>query len=239
MKDKYILNDRECVVIKPPDKPNGRWIWRTEFLSEFDYADNELLKLGWHIAYCRVSDMYGCPEAIEAMKRFHDDVVERYNLNKKADIFGFSRGGLYAVNYARRYPYDVSTLYLDAPVLDIFSWPGGYGRGQYEEKLWKQCLACYGATLETSCDITENPIRHLKEIIQLKIPIIIVAGDDDKVVPYNENGQLLYNEGIRQNAVIKVILKSGGGHHPHSLTDPSPIVEFIKTFGYKRKTDDR
>ncbi len=32
-----------------------------------------------------------------------------YGLNEKADVFGFSRGGIYAVNYALKYSSGVST----------------------------------------------------------------------------------------------------------------------------------
>jgi pimeloyl-ACP methyl ester carboxylesterase len=88
-----------------------------------------LLELGWPIIYCRLSDMSGCPEAIGLMHRFHEDIVRLYRFASKPVLFGFSRGGTYALNYAARYPDDVAALYLDAPVLDLLSWPGGKGEG--------------------------------------------------------------------------------------------------------------
>ena len=65
----------------------------------FDYADRALLEKGWHIAYMMISDMYGCPESISLMEMFYQYITEEEGLNKKADLFGFSRGGLYSVNY--------------------------------------------------------------------------------------------------------------------------------------------
>ena len=88
-----------------------------------------------------MSDMYGCDKAVELMKQFHDYVVEKYGLNPKPSIFGFSRGGLYSVNYAVKYPNDLSSVYLDAPVLDIRSWPGGHEGAKHE---WEECKAIYG-----------------------------------------------------------------------------------------------
>ena len=121
---------REVIVVCPKQRAAGNpWVWRAEFFGAFDTVDVEMLNRGWHVVYYQVSNMYGCPEAISLMKTFHDFVTVAYGLSQKADIFGFSRGGLYAVNYALRYPQEVSTLYLDAPVVDLMQWPReGVGR---------------------------------------------------------------------------------------------------------------
>ena len=227
MKEKYILNGHKATVTIPDKGANGNWVWRAEFPDDFNYADKALLEKGWHLAYYKVSDMYGCPDAIELMKGFHDDVIKRYNLKPKADIFGFSRGGLYAVNYTIKYPGDISSLYLDAPVLDIFSWPGGRGKGMYIENLWKECTMCYGATPQTADSITQIPINHINELIDTKVPVLLIAGGADTAVPYEENGELLYKAYKENNAPIKVIVKPDCGHHPHSLSDPTEIVDFI------------
>lgn len=227
MEEQYIFNGRQATVIIPENNANGYWIWRAEFLGAFDYADQELLKKGWHIAYYKVSNMYGCPEAVKLMKEFRDDFVKKYGLSQKADMFGFSRGGLYAVNYSIKYPQDISSIYLDAPVLDIFSWPGGRGKGKYDKNLWEECTAYYGASPETAKTITENPIDHMEELIKTKIPVILVIGGKDELVPYEENGELMYEAYKNHNAQIKVIIKPECGHHPHSLLNPKEIVDFI------------
>ena len=227
MTDNYSFDGREATVIIPPGAPNGFWIWRAEFLGGFDYADRALLEKGWHIVYYRVSDMYGCPQAIEYMKNFRDDVVRRYPLDGKADLFGFSRGGLYAANYALAHPEDVSSLYLDAPVLDICSWPGGKGKGIGAEREWLECLRCYGITEQEAETFTGTPVHQLRELARTGIPVILVAGDSDRVVPYEENGEKLYAFYQEHGFPIRAIVKPGVGHHPHSLEDPAEIVDFI------------
>ena len=115
-----------------PKEPDylRRWIWRAEFLDcGFDTVDVEMLRRGYFLVYYRVSDMYGCPKSIGYMKKFYDFIVSELDLDQKTILFGFSRGGLYSVNFALRYPAIVRALYLDAPVLDIKSWPGGLGVG--------------------------------------------------------------------------------------------------------------
>ena len=51
--------------------------------------------------------------------------------------------------------------------------------------------------------------------------------DADDVVPYAENGAKLARRYRELGGVVEVILKPGVGHHPHSLEDPRPIVDFI------------
>ncbi len=220
---------RDYTVIRPANA-NGNWVWRTEFLGAFDYADKALQNLGWTTAYYRVSDMYGSEESVELLKSFHDFVTAEFGLSEKADVFGFSRGGLYAVNYALKYPGDVSTLYLDAPVLTLWSWPAGLGKGVGSVCCFNEVKAMYGVDEETVKTHTGNPILHASELISTEIPVILVAGDSDKTVPYSENGALLKKayDDAGASANIKVIIKEGCDHHPHSLEDPTEIVNFIK-----------
>lgn len=233
-------NDREYTVIKPANA-NGNWVWRTEFLGIYDYADRALKNLGWTIAYYKVSNMYGNDESVELLKQFHDYVTAEFGLNAKADVFGFSRGGLYAVNYALKYPSDVSTLYLDAPVLNLWSWPAGLGTGAGDASCWNEVKKMYGVDEETVKTHTGNPILHTDELISTEIPVILVAGDSDKTVPYSENGALLKKayDDAGASANIKVIIKEGVDHHPHSLEDPTEIVNFIKAnkSGFESGTD--
>lgn len=77
---------------------NPPWVRRAEFFDAFPSVDLALLERGWNLAYYKVSDMFGCPEAIDAMKDFHDYIIDHFNLRRKPVIFGFSRGGLYAFN---------------------------------------------------------------------------------------------------------------------------------------------
>lgn len=57
------------------------------------------------------------------------------------------------------------------------------------------------------------------------IPLIMVYGDSDEVVPYDENGEKL---AAVFNGVCKYICKNGCKHHPHSLENPNEVVEFIE-----------
>ena len=72
-----------------------------------------------------------------------------------------------------------------------------------------------------------NPVDNLEALTATKIPLILVAGTKDKLVPYQKNGALLYKAYKKAGLEVKQILKRGKGHHPHSLEDPAEIVAFI------------
>ena len=223
----FELEGHLCTVVIPknPD-PKKRWIWRAEFLGAFDSVDLDMLSKGFYLCYCAISDKYGCPEAVEMMKKFYDFLIEN-GFYEKTVIFGFSRGGLYAVNFALKYPETVFSLYLDAPVLDIKSWPGGLMTGIGAEKEFEECLALYGLDRKTVLSFKQNPVDRIGELIAKNIPIALVAGDSDEVVPYCENGEILAREYERSGADILKIVKPGCGHHPHSINDPTPVTEFL------------
>ncbi|MSU48209.1 MAG: hypothetical protein EXS37_03810 [Opitutus sp.] len=108
-------------------------------------------------------------------------------------------------------------------MLDIRSWPGR----NRTAKEWAECLEAYGlteASLEKFCG---NSIDRVPAVAGGKIPIIAVCGDADQVVPFAENTGILEKRYREAGGTIEVILKPGVDHHPHSLKDPAPIVEFL------------
>lgn len=225
----FMLDGREGFVVTPRTVAPGRlWLWRAEFFGDFAQVDLALLDAGWHLAYYRLSDQYGCPGAVERMGRFQAYVTEQFGLAERAALLGLSRGGLYAFNYAATYPERVSMLYLDAPALDIRSWPGGLGAGIGAAREWAECLAVYGLDERTAAGATGiSPLDRIEAAAKARIPILLVSGDADIVVPYAENGALLAQRYSRLGGPIQTIVKPGVGHHPHSLPDPTPIVAFI------------
>ncbi len=222
----FQVNGHDCLLIVPKKVAVGKpWVWRAEFFDAFAYADMALLAEGWHIAYCDLHDRFGSADAVAEMKNFHDTLTAELGLAKKADLFGFSRGGLYAANYTAAYPKDVAVLYLDAPVQDLRSWPLGAGDGVGSEADVERCKKEFGAADVN--DIQDMPINKINRLNQADVPILLVYGDVDDVVPYAENGAVLAENFTGE---IKIIRKPGVGHHPHSLENPAPIVEFIQKY---------
>lgn len=224
---RFNYQGRQSIVVRPDEPLAGRpVVWRCEYFEAFDAVDKALLDKGWHIVYHSASDMYGCPESVELLHDFYDFAIENFGLSKKPVLFGFSRGALYAVNYAAAYPNEVGGIYLDAPVQDIRDWPCRENTTHIEQKY--ECMQWYGLNEGTLKTFDRNPIDRLEEIAHL--PVIIVGGLADTVVHWELNGKITAERLEALGANVKVITKPDCDHHPHSLDDPTPVVEFIEEY---------
>jgi pimeloyl-ACP methyl ester carboxylesterase len=186
-----------------------------------------LVDKGYHVAYMDVQNMYGAPVALDHLDKFYDEVQKEYQLAPKVVLEGFSRGGLFALNWAERNPDKVASIYLDAPVCDFKSWPGGKGHGEESPNDWSKLKGAYGLNDEQALAYP-TPLDNLKPLADAKIPILSVCGEADTSVPVAENTAVLEQRYKAMGGEIQVLLKPGVGHHPHSLADPTPIVNFIQ-----------
>lgn len=226
-KTDFNLAGRAALVVKPKSPaPGNPWIWRTEFFGHEPQADIALLGKGFHVAYIDLQNLYGAPVAIQAMEQFHAHLTKSLGLSNKPVLEGMSRGGLFAFNWAAAHPDQTAGLYVDAPVCDFKSWPGGKGKGPGSPGDWKNLLAVYGFTEAQAIAYDKNPVDNLAPLAKAHLPILAVIGDADEVVPVSENIDIVEQRYLALGGKIKVIRKPGGKHHPHSLPDPTPIVDF-------------
>ncbi len=224
----FTVAGRAALLASPKTPaPGNPWIWRTEFFGHEPQADIALLGKGFHVAYIDLQNLYGAPVAIEAMDRFYDHLTKTFGLSRKVVLEGFSRGGLFAFNWAAHRPADVAGLYVDAPVCDFKSWPGGKGKGPGSPNDWQNLLKVYGFTEAQAIAFDKNPVENLAPLAKAGVPIFAVIGDADEAVPVSENMDVVEKRYQALGGKIQVIRKPGGKHHPHSLPDPAPIVDFV------------
>lgn len=220
---RFYFEGYEATIISPIEESN-LWVWKVEFLDEFPVLEIEMLNQGYHVVNIRLSHLYGNDYSIGVMKRFRDFIVKEYKFVEQCGLIAISRGGLYGMGYTNQFPEDVSSLFLDAAVVDLLSWPKEHATSP---EVWEDCRAM--------CELGENYIgkchkileQKLKKLFDSKVPVMIVAGDSDTIVPFEENSQLLVSYFKERGNDIPVILKSGCNHHPHSLENPEPIVNFF------------
>lgn len=220
----FQVEGRDAIVVLPANPAEGRpWIWRPAFFDAFAQVDKALLKDGWAVAYYDVTHLYGSPRAVALSKAFYDFVVPAFKLAPKVAVEGFSRGGYFSFAWAAAFPETVSCLYVDAPVCDITSWPGR------ASELWKDFLAEWGvADEDVDSSFEGNALSHLPAIAAAGIPIVCVCGDSDATVPYERNMRPFYEAYLAAGGEVELFLKPGCDHHPHSLEDPKPVVDFIE-----------
>ena len=220
-----VYGDHEYGIVMPEKFAPGRpFVWRTEFFGAFPGVDLMMLKKGYAVIYWCISDLYGCPKAVEMMSTFQAFMEEHYELAAQAVLFGFSRGGLYALHYAAKYPERTAALYLDAPVVDIYSWPGGFFSSMGAAQEWQECLRLWDMKHEDYRNRVKTAVRTL---VEWSIPLVIVAGGKDEIVPYRENGALLQAAYGGSGAAFWLIMKPECGHHPHGPEDSAGVAEFL------------
>lgn len=223
---------RRCVIVAPAlDAASSgvslRCLWRARFFGAFPYVDLAMLARGWYIIYMDIADLYGCPQAVAHWNAFYV-LVRKLGFPAKLPLMGMSRGGLIMYHWAAENPEKVACMYADAPVCDIRSWPAGWGDGEGSAEDWERCKMVYGLTDDTAKTFSGNPIDRLEPLARAGVPILHVCGDVDTAVPYTENTQVLVARYRALGGVAEEIVKPGVGHHPHSLEDPTPIVQFIE-----------
>lgn len=218
--DKFTLNGREAIMVKP-EHPNGKWIVRPAFVGAFPYVDDSLLARGYHVGYYDVTHEYGNTKAQADFQEYVRHCQQQYQLDKRFIIEGFSRGGFFALCYAINHPDEIDKIYVDAPVCDLNSWPKQQDSQLYEDakEKWRQA----GNSIDSTHDY---PIQHFDTIIKHHIPVMLVYGAQDTIVPYRDNFGRVRLHGYKNILKLK---KPHGGHHPHSLPRCKQIVDFLTT----------
>ena len=220
----FVLYGRHATVVVPKKAAKGNpWIWRPAFFDAFPPVDVALLEKGFHIAYYDLTHLYGSPRSVELGHKFHEAMHHEWGLSDKVVVEGLSRGGYFAFQWAKKYPELTACLYVDAPVCDVTSWPG-----KKEKDLWNGFLNEWGIQDAQPEDGFEgNALNAVKAIAENHIPIMAVCGGADKVVPYKDNFFKVRNALMERGGIVEEIVKPDCDHHPHSLENPEPIVDFI------------
>ena len=210
-----------CKIVAPHKTNSKRnWVWRARFWGHQPQFDLALLERGFHIAYCDVSNLYGSQQAVAKWDKFYK-LTRKLKLSKKPVLEAMSRGGLIAFNWATKNPTKVSAIYADAPVLDFNSWPAGKGKSKGSKNDWDQLKKIsHGNPID-------SPLEKLKTLADAKVPLIFVCGLADQIVPFGENTAIAEKRYQELGGEVIVIRKEKIGHHPHSLTNPFPIVKHI------------
>ncbi len=220
------IDQREVKIVLPNSAPNGKLVIKTEYFDAFPNSQIALLEKGYHLAYIANKTRWFAPGDEDAKARLVEYMAENFGTQRKAALIGMSCGGLQAIYFAAKYPEYVSVIYLDAPVTNYLSCPAGVGKGT--DSMMEEFVNATGKTLLDLLPYRNHPFDNIPKLIESKIPVILVAGDSDGIVPYDENGILVKEAYEKTGIPIKTIIKPGCDHHPHGLENPTEIVEFIE-----------
>lgn len=229
---KFIFDSCECMIVEPANPLPGKlWVWKAEFFQAFPDFELEMLKRGFYLAYMNVGNTFGCQSAMKHFDAFHNELVGKLGFSKRPVMLGLSRGGLYIYNWSVNNTDKVACLYADNAVCDFKSWPGGKGKGKGSPSDWAKLQADYGfASEKEALEYGGNPVDNLEVLAKAGIPLVHTTGTEDDVVPMEENTDIVESRYKKLGGLIRVF-RHPGGHHPHGLEDPEPLIDFIMRNG--------
>ena len=223
----FKLNGRDVILILPKENdPQMRWMLKTEYFGAFPNFEIAMLERGWHLAYIRNSTRWHNPEDDDAKELLCQCLHEKFGLNEKCLPVGMSCGGMQGIYFAAKYPERVHALYIDAPVTNLLSCPCGVGIEGYNLGMYNEMVKNTDKNLLMLLNYRNHPVDKVSALVENKVSVLLVCGDSDRVVPFNENGKAFYERYKELGGDITLILKEGCDHHPHGLEDPTPIIEF-------------
>jgi len=217
-----------CRVVCPKDPAPGKpWIWRAVFFGHKPKAEIAMLNKGYYVAWIGCTDLVGSPQRVTQCNAFYKFITEK-GLSKKPCLLGMSRGGICSMNWAIANPDCVSSIYIDNPVLDFKTWPGGFIKVGRSGSDWNSVMHSYKFKDEEEAKAYKgNPVDAFKPLAYRRIPILLMCGTGDKIVPYEYNGKLFFERYTAAGGPVTLVLKPGQDHRPHSLKNPKIIVDFF------------
>ncbi|MBI1246698.1 prolyl oligopeptidase family serine peptidase [bacterium] len=170
------------------------------------WIHQQLLDAGVAVAGIDVGEAYGSPFGQRMMDALYQELTEKRGFAKKPCLLARSRGGLWDSSWAIANPDKVAGLAGIYPAFDLRTYPG-----------LKRAAPAYEMTpeqLEASLD-KNNPIARIDVLAQAKIPMCIIHGSQDTVVPLKENsGEVVrHYEQQGEADLIRLIAIQNQGHN--------------------------
>lgn len=210
----FMVVGRPAFVMLPPEEKRTKpqpWIMYAPTLPPYpDQAEKwmheKFLDAGIAVAGIDIGEAYGSPKGREHFDALYDELTKNRGFAAKCCVLGRSRGGLWVTSWASEHPERISGLAGIYPVFDFRTYPG-----------LARAAPAYGLKpeeLDAKADEL-NPINRVPKLAKAKIPVFIIHGDDDKVVPLKENSATLLEHYKTAGAEdqMKLVVAKGQGHN--------------------------
>lgn len=211
--EQWTIGGRPAFVYMPEAAKQSQpqpWIFYAPTLAQYpDEAERwmheQFLAAGVAVAGIDVGEAYGSPTSHAAFDAFYSELTERRGFAPKACLFGRSRGGLWVSSWALARPDHVAGMIGIYPVYDFRTYPG-----------LAKAAPAYGLSPDQLDErrVEFNPVENIERLAQAGIPVTIIHGDDDKVVPLAQNSAELKRryEMVGAEDLVTLIVAKGQGH---------------------------
>jgi pimeloyl-ACP methyl ester carboxylesterase len=224
----FLVQDRPAFVLLPPEKERRRpqpWILYAPTLPGYPdehekWMHEQFLAAGVAVAGIDIGESYGSPPGRKLFTALYEELTKERGFAGKPCLLGRSRGGLWVTSWACDHPNQVAAIAGIYPVFDLRTYPGIV-----------KAAPAYGFTAdELEAKLGENnPIERVGLLAKAKVPVFIIHGDDDKVVPLKENSAELearYEAAGAKDAVTLVVAKGQGHNFWEGFFRCPELVEF-------------
>jgi acetyl esterase/lipase len=210
----FTIEGRPAFIFWPTEEKRRQpqpWVMYAPTLPNYPDVHEQWMHQQWvdagiAIAGIDVGEAYGSPSSQSYMDELYRHLTQERGFASQPCLLGRSRGGLWVSSWAIRNPDCVAGIAGIYPVYDFTTYP----------KLEKTAPA-YGLSVsELAASLGElNPITKAEGLAQAKIPVFIIHGDQDAIVPLDQNSQTLQNAYVRHQAseLVDLVVPTGQGHN--------------------------
>ena len=184
-----------------------RWLWYAPTLPPYpdgneQWLFEQLTAAGIAIAGIDVGESYGSPAGVARFEALYEHLVAR-GWSTRPVLLGRSRGGLQQLAYAATHPEHAGGFAGIYPVCDLRSYPG----------LAKAAPAFGLDEAGLSAQLTShNPLERLAPLAAAGVPMFVIHGDQDRVVPLEANSGALVDRYQALGGTIALEPAPGHGH---------------------------
>ncbi len=223
----FEIGGHKAFVYAAPKPAAGKpWLWYAPTLGGISIIQRKLyfeglMRAGISIAGFDLGEVRGSPASTAKFTLFYEEMVKR-GWSPKPILLGQSRGGMMTLAWAFRHPDKVRAWVGIYPVCNLASWPLKNSKAA--------TLADFALPeAELVAKLSQfNPVDNLQGLLANKVPMFVVHGDSDVVVPYNENTRLLKERYEAGGGKITVKLIPGEGHKVSpSFFECQELVDFV------------
>jgi dipeptidyl aminopeptidase/acylaminoacyl peptidase len=215
-----VRGSRAFVLLPKKFAKTRPWVWyaptlRDKYPNEWhDWLFQRLLARGFAVCGIDVGESWGNPKGRAEFTRFYEYMVKKHELSPRACLFAESRGGLMAFNWAADHPDKVQCIGAVYPVCKITPSP-------FFARVYK--LAGEGADHKANEAALEeqiekhNPMDRLAPLAKAKVPILLMHGTRDKLVPAAAHSAELARRYIKLGGEVTLIVRRNARHEPSDL----------------------
>lgn len=212
--ESFLVKERPAFILLPSQEKRTKpqpWVYYAPTLPGYPdqhekWMHEQFLAAGVAVAGIDVGEGYGSPKSRELFTALYQELTSKRGFAAKACLLGRSRGGLWVTSWAAENPDKVAGIAGIYPVFDLRSYPG-----------LARAASAYGATAKELEErlATFNPIERVGVLAKARVPVLMIHGDMDRVVPLKENSAEVAARYKAEGAegVVKLIVAKGQGHN--------------------------